>query len=74
MAWFGRDCGVSGGLRFANNLDSLDYANHYYTVVSGFDTVTLSAGAPDGVQGGLGNGGQQMQMRLYDCQSVRKAS
>lgn len=41
--------------------------------VAGYDTATLSAGAPDGVRGGLGNGGAPfgggggMQMTLYDC-------
>lgn len=50
------------------------------TVVPGFDTASLSAGAPDGVPGGLGNGGipggggRQMQMTLYDCQPVTPSS
>lgn len=41
--------------------------------VQGYATASLSAGAPDGIQGGLTNGGgfggQQMQLDLYDCQA-----
>lgn len=68
---------ASGGNGFGgqrgNPSDISTWVTSACTPVQGFDTATLSAGAPDGAQGGLSNGGipfgggRQMQMTLYDC-------
>lgn len=61
-----------GGQR-GNPSDISAWVTGACTPVQGYDTATISAGAPDGAQGGLGNGGiplgggRQMQMTLYDC-------
>lgn len=61
-----------GGQR-GNPSDISAWVTSACTPVQGFNTATISAGAPDGAQGGLGNGGipfgggRQMQMTLYDC-------
>jgi hypothetical protein len=61
-----------GGQR-GNQSDISAWVTGTCTPVQGFDTATISAGAPDGVQGGIGNGGipfgggRQMQMALYAC-------
>jgi 4-amino-4-deoxy-L-arabinose transferase-like glycosyltransferase len=61
--------GFGGGR--GNQSDISAWVTSSCTAVPGFDTATISAGAPDGVQGGLSNGGipggGQMQMTLYDC-------
>lgn len=68
---------ASGGNGFGgqrgNQSDISAWVTGTCTPVQGFDTATISAGAPDGVQGGIGNGGipfgggRQMQMALYAC-------
>lgn len=69
--------GSPGG---GTNSDISAWVTNACTAVPGFDTAAISAGAPEGVQGGLGNGdipgggGRQTQMTLYDCQSVIKTS
>ena len=61
-----------GGQR-GNPSDISAWVTSACTSVAGYDTATLSAGAPDGVPGGLSNGGapfgggRQMQMTLYAC-------
>lgn len=66
--------GDGGGPRQnSNQTEVTEWVTGACTPVPGFDTATISAGAPDGAQGGLGNGGlpggpgRQMQMTLYDC-------
>jgi len=60
-----------GGQR-GNQSDISAWVTSTCTSVQGYDTATLSAGAPDGVQGGLSTGGapfggRRMQMTLYEC-------
>jgi 4-amino-4-deoxy-L-arabinose transferase-like glycosyltransferase len=68
---------ASGGNGFGgqrgNQSDISAWLTSACTPVQGYDTATISAGAPDGVRGGLSNGGipfgggRQMQMTLYAC-------
>jgi hypothetical protein len=66
--------GDGGGPRWnSNQAEVTEWVTGACTRVPGFDTATISAGAADGAQGGLGNGGlpggpgRPMQMTLYDC-------
>jgi 4-amino-4-deoxy-L-arabinose transferase-like glycosyltransferase len=61
-----------GGQRGARS-DISAWVTSACTPVQGYDMATISAGAPDGTQGGLSNGGipfggdRQTQMTLYAC-------
>lgn len=61
-----------GGPR-GNRADISAWVAASCTPVPGYGAATVSAGAPDGVEGGLSNGGipfgggRQMQMTLYQC-------